>query len=248
MKEKEVDGLSFRILSFSPSSTITIKSNSKYGRLKNRDTENRAQGREVQNPNRAERRRRTPTIVGGCGGRLSISDRTSAHPQVTEQLAPQSSFFTASQLLRRRHAQTTSCPSPAVCFRHLSTSTELKRTEGMLSNQNSNSMLLFNLRIQKLLKFNTPGLHIVIFVPVLATLSVFFKLMPSYYAIMSFHSVNKVSMNQSSQHEGETETETRDDGSGASSSSDGGSPWFHLRNDATRTYNTPCVCSAIENE
>ncbi|KAL4577005.1 hypothetical protein LXL04_013106 [Taraxacum kok-saghyz] len=68
----------------------------------------------------------------------------------------------------------------------------------------------------------------------LATLSVLFQLMSSYYAIMSFHSDYKVSMNQSSQQSDEIETETRDDGSGASSSGDGGSPWFHLRNDATR--------------
>ncbi|KAL4591131.1 hypothetical protein LXL04_004081 [Taraxacum kok-saghyz] len=165
----------------------------------------------------------------------SAIEATSAHPQATERLAPQSIFFTASQLLRRRHTQTTSCPSPAVCFRYLSTSIgtilkpncvepfyfifnykELRRTARMLSNQNLNSMLLFNLRfqinltsklielivlsnkipttndkIQNLLKFKTPSLHIVIFVPVLATLSAFFKLMPSYYAIMSFHSVNK---------------------------------------------------------
>ncbi|KAI3799340.1 hypothetical protein L1987_34633 [Smallanthus sonchifolius] len=91
----------------------------------------------------------------------------------------------------------------------------------------------------------------------LATLSVLFKLMCSYYSIMNFHSEYQVSMDQLShevqkqddeagssknvQQADESETdsfvpddrllsESRDDGTGASSS---GSPWFHLRNDAT---------------
>ncbi|KAD7479670.1 hypothetical protein R6Q59_008468 [Mikania micrantha] len=91
----------------------------------------------------------------------------------------------------------------------------------------------------------------------LATLSVLFKLMCSYYSIMSFHSEYKVSMDrlshevqkhddesglsknvqQSDENEIDTSvpddellSESRDDGTGASSS---GSPWFQLRNDAT---------------
>ncbi|KAK9061580.1 hypothetical protein SSX86_018762 [Deinandra increscens subsp. villosa] len=91
----------------------------------------------------------------------------------------------------------------------------------------------------------------------LATLSVLFNLMCSYYSIMSFHSEYKVSMGRLSQEvqkqgdetgsskdvqqadESETNSflpddqflsESRDDGTGASSS---GSPWFQLRNDAT---------------
>ncbi|KAK1409966.1 hypothetical protein QVD17_36497 [Tagetes erecta] len=91
----------------------------------------------------------------------------------------------------------------------------------------------------------------------LATLSVLFKLMCSYYSIMSFHSEYKVSMGQLShetQKQGDNtsssknvqqadkseidnsvpddrlHSESRDDGTGASSS---GSPWFQLRNDAT---------------
>ncbi|MFS8011675.1 putative vacuolar protein sorting-associated protein [Helianthus anomalus] len=81
----------------------------------------------------------------------------------------------------------------------------------------------------------------------LATLSVLFKLMCSYHSIMSFHSEYKASMGQFSnevqkqgdetgssknvqQGDDQSLSDSRDDSTGASSS---GSPWFHLRNDAT---------------
>lgn len=68
----------------------------------------------------------------------------------------------------------------------------------------------------------------------LETLSVLFKLMCSYYTIMSFHSEYKVSMETQKQDDDDASvSESRDDGSEASSSGSG-SPWFHLRNDATR--------------